>query len=47
MPAKVLAVTAVALVVPAACVVWAVADRIIPPLIRRLDAAWDSRAIPF
>lgn len=47
MPAKVLATTAVALVVPAACLVWAVADRVLPTIIRRLDAAWDARALPF
>ena len=47
MPAKVLATAAVALIVPAACLVWAVADRVLPALIRKLDAAWDSRSIPF
>ena len=44
-PGKVLATIAVGLTVPAVYLAWAVADRLVPPLIRRLDAAWDNRAL--
>jgi hypothetical protein len=41
---RVLTTAALALVPATACLLWGAADLIVPPLIRRLDAAWESRA---